>query len=49
MLTGDRREAAEAVARELGLAEVRSHLTPEQKVEDDRRTAEGWATRRDGR
>ena len=33
MLTGDRREAAEAVARELGLAEVRSHLTPEQKVE----------------
>ncbi|MDB6094971.1 MAG: heavy metal translocating P-type ATPase [Verrucomicrobia bacterium] len=33
MLTGDRRQAAEAVARELGLAEVRAHLTPEQKVE----------------
>jgi len=33
MLTGDRRHAAEAVARELGLDEVRAHLTPEQKVE----------------
>ena len=33
MLTGDRRQAAEAVARELGLAEVRANLTPEQKVE----------------
>jgi Cd2+/Zn2+-exporting ATPase len=33
MLTGDRRQAAEAVARELGLDEVRAHLTPEQKVE----------------
>lgn len=32
MLTGDRRHAAEAVAKELGVAEVRSHLTPEQKV-----------------
>jgi Cd2+/Zn2+-exporting ATPase len=32
MLTGDRRQAAEAVARELGVAEVRAHLTPEQKV-----------------
>ncbi|RXK56294.1 heavy metal translocating P-type ATPase [Oleiharenicola lentus] len=32
MLTGDRRQAAEAVARELGLDEVRAHLTPEQKV-----------------
>ncbi|HEX2860876.1 MAG TPA: cation-translocating P-type ATPase, partial [Lacunisphaera sp.] len=33
MLTGDRRLAAEAVAVELGLDEVRAHLTPEQKVE----------------
>jgi Cd2+/Zn2+-exporting ATPase len=32
MLTGDRRQAAEAVARELGVTEVRAHLTPEQKV-----------------
>jgi len=32
MLTGDRRQAAEAVAKELGLDEVRAHLTPEQKV-----------------
>lgn len=32
MLTGDRRQAAEAVACELGVAEVRAHLTPEQKV-----------------
>ncbi len=33
MLTGDRRQAAEAVAHELGLDEVRAGLTPEQKVE----------------
>ena len=33
MLTGDRRQAAETVARELGVSEVRAHLTPEQKVE----------------
>lgn len=33
MLTGDRRQAAEAVARELGVTEVRAHLTPEEKVE----------------
>jgi len=32
MLTGDRRQAAESVARQLGLAEVRANLTPEQKV-----------------
>ncbi len=32
MLTGDRRQAAELVARELGLDEVRAHLTPELKV-----------------
>lgn len=32
MLTGDRRQAAESVAREIGLDEVRAHLTPEQKV-----------------
>ena len=32
MLTGDRRQAAESVARELGLDEVRAGLTPEEKV-----------------
>jgi Cd2+/Zn2+-exporting ATPase len=32
MLTGDRRQAAEAVARELGLDEVKSGLSPEDKV-----------------
>lgn len=32
MLTGDRRQAAEAVARELGLDEVRAGLSPEDKV-----------------
>ncbi|MBI5691206.1 MAG: cadmium-translocating P-type ATPase [Verrucomicrobia bacterium] len=32
MLTGDRRHAAEAVARELGLDEVRAGLSPEDKV-----------------
>jgi Cd2+/Zn2+-exporting ATPase len=33
MLTGDRRHAAEAVAKELGLDEVRAGLSPEGKVE----------------
>jgi Cd2+/Zn2+-exporting ATPase len=32
MLTGDRRQAAESVARELGVDEVRAGLSPEQKV-----------------
>ena len=32
MLTGDRRQAAESVARELGLDEVRAGLSPEDKV-----------------
>lgn len=32
MLTGDRRHAAESVAKELGIDEVRSGLSPEQKV-----------------
>ena len=32
MLTGDRRHAAESVARELGLDEIRAGLSPEQKV-----------------
>ena len=32
MLTGDRRGAAEAVAREIGLGEVRAGLKPEDKV-----------------
>ena len=33
MLTGDRRQAAESVAQELGLDEVKAGLTPEQKVD----------------
>ncbi len=33
MLTGDRRQAAENVAKEIGLDEVRAGLTPEGKVE----------------
>ncbi len=33
MLTGDRRQAAESVAHELGLDEVKAGMTPEQKVE----------------
>jgi len=33
MLTGDRRSAAEAVARKLGLSEVRAALSPEGKVD----------------
>ncbi len=32
MLTGDRRQAAEAVAHEIGLDEVRAGLSPEEKV-----------------
>ncbi len=32
MLTGDRRQTAESVAKELGLDEVRAGLTPEEKV-----------------
>jgi len=32
MLTGDRRHTAEAVARQLGVAEVRAGLSPEDKV-----------------
>jgi Cd2+/Zn2+-exporting ATPase len=32
MLTGDRRHAAESIAKELGLDEIRAGLSPEQKV-----------------
>jgi Cd2+/Zn2+-exporting ATPase len=32
MLTGDRKEAAEAIARELGIDEVHAELLPEDKV-----------------
>jgi Zn2+/Cd2+-exporting ATPase len=48
MLTGDRRHAAESVARELGLDEVRSGLTPEQKVEAVRAPPRRGPHRRDG-
>lgn len=34
MLTGDRREIAEAVGRELGLDEVHAELMPDGKVRD---------------
>lgn len=40
MLTGDRRGAAEDVAREIGLEEVRSGLDPEAKVDAIRRYGE---------
>jgi Cd2+/Zn2+-exporting ATPase/Cu+-exporting ATPase len=33
LLTGDRKEIGEAIAQELGVAEVRTQLLPEQKVE----------------
>ncbi len=33
LLTGDRREIGEAIARELGVTEVQSELLPEEKVE----------------
>ena len=33
MLTGDRREAAEAIARELSIDQVKAELLPDQKVE----------------
>jgi Cd2+/Zn2+-exporting ATPase len=41
MLTGDRRHAAESVARELGVDEVRSGLSPEQKVAAVRELRQG--------
>ena len=46
MLTGDRRQAAESVAHELGVSEVRAHLTPEQKVEAIQSLRLGPPTRR---
>jgi copper-(or silver)-translocating P-type ATPase/HflK protein len=39
MLTGDRRRAAEAIARELGIASVEAELLPEQKLERVRQLA----------
>jgi len=43
MLTGDRSHAAESVAREIGLDEVRAGLTPEGKVEAIQSfRKEGW-------
>ena len=39
MLTGDRRRAAEAIARELGIANVEAELLPEQKLERVRQLA----------
>ncbi len=41
MLTGDRRETGEAVGRELGLAEVRAGMKPEDKVRAIREFTEG--------
>jgi Cu+-exporting ATPase len=37
MLTGDHRTSAEAVARQLGLDEVRAEVLPDQKAEEIRR------------
>jgi Cu+-exporting ATPase len=37
MLTGDRQEAAEQVAQELGIDEVRAEVLPEQKAEEVKR------------
>ncbi len=45
MLTGDRRHAAEAVALELGIDEVRAHLTPELKVAAIQDLRQGGANR----
>ncbi len=46
MLTGDRAQAAEAAARELGITEVRSELLPADKVAElDRLLAEGESGR----
>jgi HflK protein len=39
MLTGDRRRAAEAIAREIGIPEVEAELLPEQKLERVRQMA----------
>jgi len=39
MLTGDRRRAAEAIAREIGIPNVEAELLPEQKLERIRRLA----------
>ena len=33
MLTGDRRRAAEAIAREIGIPDVEAELLPEQKLD----------------
>jgi Cd2+/Zn2+-exporting ATPase len=44
MLTGDRRHAAESVARELGLDEVRAGLSPEEKVAAVRAIHDGGNT-----
>jgi Cd2+/Zn2+-exporting ATPase len=43
MLTGDRRHAAESVARQLGVDEVRAGLLPEEKVEAIRELGAGGA------
>ncbi|MFI5337318.1 MAG: HAD-IC family P-type ATPase, partial [Opitutales bacterium] len=51
MLTGDRRHAAESVARDLGLDEIRAGLSPEQKVaavEEFRRAGHKVAMMGDG-
>ena len=43
LLSGDRQRVAEAVAKELGLDEVRAELLPEQKVEEVEKLLEGGA------
>ena len=39
MLTGDRRRAAEAIAREIGISDVEAELLPEQKLDRVRQLA----------
>ena len=43
LLSGDRQRVAEAVAKELGLDEVRAELLPEQKVEEVEKLLQGGA------
>ena len=43
LLSGDRQRVAEAVAKDLGLDEVRAELLPEQKVEEVEKLLEGGA------
>ena len=45
MLTGDHADAAEAIGREVGVGEIMSELSPEQKVEAIQRLKQGNTVR----